>query len=68
MQQEKQYCERCRDYKVVSTMFPKKIELKELREKMKKGKIENISYLAVYVGYTYFECPICHWFKFILKK
>ena len=38
----------------------------EVRKKVKIGKIEFPATL-IYLGYDYYECPICHWFKFVKK-
>jgi hypothetical protein len=43
-----------------------KLELKEVKNKVIKAKIDVI-FTLVYIGYNYYECPICHWFKFVLK-
>lgn len=40
------------------------LDLEQVRQKMIYGKIKAPPML-VYLGYRYFECPICRWFKFI---
>jgi len=61
-------CERCAKYgNPNSEMRLEKIEPLQVKEKMKYGKIKGYSYLLVYIGYNYFVCPICGWFKFVKK-
>lgn len=60
----KEHCERCLKYDVVTTMSKRELELNEVKKKMKYDKLEEYDYRVVYLCYDYFECPICHWFKF----
>lgn len=60
-------CEHCLKYKNEVKMNPKKLEPLEVKHKMIIGKIQGYPYPFVYLAYNYFECPICHWFKFEKK-
>jgi hypothetical protein len=64
----KQKCDRCFHYGINTTLNKRDIDLETVKEKMRIGKINGYSPIVVYLGYDYFECPICHWFKFVKKK
>lgn len=64
----KHSCERCKRFNINITMSKRELEIQEIRKKLIIGKINDIPYQLVYLAYDYFECPICHWFKFIKKK
>lgn len=61
-------CERCAKYDINSTLTHKELTIQEIKKKMKTGKIKGYPPSFIYLGYVYFECPICHWFKFVKKK
>ncbi len=64
----KEKCDRCAKYGNHVTMSKRELEIDEVKEKMKIGKIHGYPYQIVYLAFIYFECPICHWFKFVKKK
>ena len=59
-------CEKCRKYGNSSMMSKREIDLNTIRIKVKIGRIPLMP-TFVYLSYNYFECPICHWFKFVKK-
>ena len=59
-------CEKCRKYGNTTMMSKREIDLNTIRIKVKIGRIPLIP-TFVYLSYNYFECPICHWFKFVKK-
>jgi hypothetical protein len=64
----KEICERCKKYNVKEQeMLNKKLTLQETREKILIANIPLSKYV-IYAGYNYYECPICRWFKFVVKK
>lgn len=62
-----EYCERCAKHGIKQEMRKEKISIQEVKEKILIGNFPLSKYI-VYVGYNYFECPICRWFKFVVKK
>lgn len=62
-------CEKCTKYGNNNSEMNKiKLEPKQIKEKMVYAKMQGYPYTFVYIAYDYFECPICHWFKFMKKK
>jgi hypothetical protein len=69
-------CDRCAKYGKVSTLNHKELSPDEMLKKLKDGKIKlpitifgrKATVTAFIMGYDYFECPICRWFKFVKRK
>lgn len=59
------FCDRCNKYLIKTELQSKELEINEVKEKMRIGKIRGYPHQLVYLGFTYFECPVCHWFKFV---
>lgn len=68
MKNLKENCERCEKYGTNTTLSYKELSIQEIKKKMKIGKIKGYPPSLIYLGYNYFECPVCHWFKFVKKK
>lgn len=59
-------CERCLKYGNHQTLSKRTLEsVAETKKKLHDGKITLWNPAIVYLTYNYFECPICHWFKFV---
>ena len=66
---KEEYCDRCAKYGVTSHMVKKELEPLEVKRKLANSKAFLPSlYGFVYTWYNYYECPICHWFKFKQKE
>jgi hypothetical protein len=62
-------CERCAKYGTITPLNKKEITLEEVRKKCKIGQIpENYPPTLIYLGYDFYYCPICNWFKFVKKR
>lgn len=62
------YCDRCKKHGINNEMKIKSLTLEETIIKLKIGKIKipffsNVK--MVYLGYNYYECIECKWFKFV---
>jgi hypothetical protein len=71
----KMNCEKCEKNKVNTDLAEKELTFEETLTKLKEGKIKvpltifgkEKTLQALYFGYAYLECPLCHWFKFVKK-
>lgn len=61
-------CNKCKKYGIETEMKKRELDIKEVKNKMKYGKIEGYPYFWVYLLFNYFECPICHFYKFVNKR
>lgn len=63
----KHTCDRCEKYgKFAQSLTKKELTFSETKRKMRIGMISDCyPPELVYIGFTYLECPICHWFKFV---
>lgn len=61
----KNTCDRCIKYGNLQFLKEKKLTLLQTKEKLRNGKLEDFPVKIVYLGYTYYECPVCGWFKFV---
>lgn len=64
----KQYCERCeKNGKFKQELNQKELTPQECKEKVQIARF-SYNWKFIYLGYNYFECPICRWFKFVKKE
>jgi hypothetical protein len=65
-----EYCEKCKSYGIDHQELRKKeLQPLEVKKKLQTSKEFLPSlYIFVYTWYNYFECPICHWWKFKQKE
>jgi hypothetical protein len=64
-------CDRCKKYGVKNILKSRELTLEETIIKLKIGKIKIPIFATpqmVYLGFTYYECPECNWFKFVKNK
>lgn len=61
-------CERCEKRNINNTLSYRELTLEETKQKIKIGQIKGYPAELIYLGYDFFECPICKWFKFIKKS
>jgi hypothetical protein len=67
MKSMKLKCERCEKHHITTTLSYRELTLEETKKKVRIGQIKGYPSELIYLGYNYFECPICHWFKFVKK-
>lgn len=64
-----EYCDRCLKYAVKQELIKKELEPQQVKEKLRISKaFPPQLYPLVFTYYNYFECPVCHWFKFKQKE
>lgn len=69
-------CEACKKKGRITILNHKFLTGEEMINKLKEGKIKlpftplgkKTTMGAFIVGYEYFECPICKWFKFVKRE
>lgn len=71
---KKHICEgKCKKEQLTSFMIYKELTPEQTKQKLKEGKIKlpftpfgkKYTFGALCIGYDYFECSICGWFKFV---
>jgi hypothetical protein len=64
MSTKKMFCDSCKKRNINQEMLKINLDLEQTRKKLIYGKI-NAPPMIVFLGYDYYECPICNWFKFV---
>jgi hypothetical protein len=62
-------CDNCIKYARVINLTKRELTYEELVKIADKGKVPKIwNRKLMFIGYDYFECPICNWGKFVNRK
>lgn len=65
MSTKKIYCRACEKRNIKNQeMIKIELDLETVRKKLIYGKI-NAPPILIFLGYDYYQCPICSWFTFI---